>query len=102
MTDIDSLQKQYRASGDVASADAMTQIGLGVGVHLTEGEGSQLLITQLLGVAIERRLWEAGWLSLAIEPGALLRPVDYVDAGGTSRSLEGAWIGALLGLLYER
>lgn len=49
-----SLQSQYLAAGDTASAQNLAEMGLRLGQHLTDGDGSRFLINQLVGVAIER------------------------------------------------
>lgn len=52
-------------------------------------------------VGLEARLHGPLWLGLTLEPGAVLRPVRYESIGGEQGSLEGAWLGASLGLTIE-
>jgi hypothetical protein len=52
-------------------------------------------------VGIEARLAAPVWLALTLEPGAILRPVHFAVAGG-SGVLEGAWLGAGLGVRFEK
>jgi hypothetical protein len=51
-----TLREHYLAAGDTASAEAMARMVLGLADRLTQGEGGRLLIDQMVGVAIERRL----------------------------------------------
>jgi hypothetical protein len=51
-----NLHEQYLAAGDPASAQALDQMILGLADRLTTGEGSRFLISQLVGVVIERQL----------------------------------------------
>ena len=53
-----TLREQYLAAGDPASGRALEQMVLQLADLLTTGEGSRLLISQLVGVAIERRFLE--------------------------------------------
>lgn len=53
-------------------------------------------------VAAERRLSDAAWLGLRLEPGAMLRSVGWTDEGGASGTLAGAWLGMALTLALER
>ena len=52
--DVQKMQKEYVASGDMASAEALAQMGRSLAQQLTAGEGSRTLIGQLVGMAIER------------------------------------------------
>ncbi|HWN96834.1 MAG TPA: hypothetical protein VNT99_17530 [Methylomirabilota bacterium] len=52
--DIQQMQKDYIAAGDRASAEALAQMGRSLAQQLTTGEGSRVLINQLVGAAIER------------------------------------------------
>ncbi len=52
-------------------------------------------------VGIERHLGGGAWLGLALEPGALLRPVPY-STSTSSGSLRGAYLGATIALTLER
>lgn len=54
--DMQTIQKEYLAAGDVASAEALAQMGRPLGQQFTTGEGSHFLLNQLVGVAIERIL----------------------------------------------
>jgi hypothetical protein len=49
--DLATLQRQYLAAGDAASAENLALYGLQLSQHLTAGEGSRTLIGQLVGVA---------------------------------------------------
>jgi hypothetical protein len=57
-------------------------------------------------VAFDARLAAPLWLSLRLEPGAILRPVSYstgVTGGPASGgTVEGAWLGLGLSLHFER
>src|SRR5205823_6656451 len=52
-------------------------------------------------LSIERHLGDGAWLGLALEPGALLRPVPYSTAS-SSGSLRGAYLGVNIALTLER
>jgi hypothetical protein len=54
--DVQKIQKDYIASGDTSSAEALAQMGRSLGQQLTTGESSRCLINQLVGIAIERIL----------------------------------------------
>ena len=54
--DIQKMQKEYIAAGDIASAEALAQMGHPLSQQLTTGESSRCLINQLVGIAIERIL----------------------------------------------
>ena len=53
-------------------------------------------------VSIEARLARLVWIALELEPGAILRPVRFSDAGGAGGVVQGAWLGAGLALRLER
>jgi len=48
------LQRQYLAGGDAASAENLAALGLQLGQRLGTGEASHTLISQLVGIAVER------------------------------------------------
>lgn len=48
------LQRQYLAAGDTASAENLAALGLQLGQRLGTGEASHTLISQLVGMAVER------------------------------------------------
>ena len=52
--DLAGLEAQYLAAGDPVSAERIAQLGLQLGQHLIDGEGSRTLIGQLVGIAVER------------------------------------------------
>ena len=52
--DVQGMQKEYIAAGDSASAEALAQMGRSLAQQLIAGEGSRTLISQLVGLAIER------------------------------------------------
>jgi hypothetical protein len=52
--DLAELQGQYLAAGDTGSAERLAQYGVELGGRLIEGEGSNTLIGQLVGVAVEK------------------------------------------------
>jgi len=54
--DLETMQKEYVAAGDSASAEALARIGYSMGSQVLDGEGSHFVINQLVGVAIEKRL----------------------------------------------
>jgi hypothetical protein len=49
-----TMQGQYLATGDTASAEQLAQMGLQLGRQLSSGEGSHTLLNQLVGIAIDR------------------------------------------------
>jgi hypothetical protein len=53
-------------------------------------------------LAVEWRATEPLWLSLAVNPSAVLRPFDLVSSGGARSSFDGLFVGASLGLLFEQ
>jgi hypothetical protein len=52
-------------------------------------------------IGAEARLGESTWLGLAVEPGAILRPVAYENSS-SSGTLGGAWVGLDLSIRYDR
>jgi RNA polymerase sigma factor (sigma-70 family) len=46
--------QEYRQQGDVASCESLAVMGLVLGNHLSAGGGSQTVINQLVGMAIEK------------------------------------------------
>lgn len=68
-----------------------------------EPAGRQTLSARAGGlVAIEARVAPAMWISLTAEPGAILRPVRFVDASGAAATIAGAWLGASLSMRFEK
>jgi len=53
-----TMAQQYRQQGDSASAESLAGMGLMLGSHLSAGGGSQTLINQLVGIAIEKMFLE--------------------------------------------
>jgi hypothetical protein len=53
-------------------------------------------------LALEARLAAPVWLSLHVEPGAILRPVHYTGGSSATGTVEGAWLGFGLTLHIER
>jgi hypothetical protein len=49
-----TLQRQYVAAGDTQSAEHLAAAGLQLGERLNTGEASRTLISQLVGIAVER------------------------------------------------
>lgn len=47
------LQRQYTSAGDIASAENLAQVNLTLAGRLTGGESGKLIISQLVGLAIE-------------------------------------------------
>jgi len=52
-------------------------------------------------VSIEWRVREPVWLTLGVNPSALLRPFDVQATSGARSSFEGVFVGAALGVLFE-
>src|SRR5207244_2720042 len=52
--DMVGMQKQFAASGDTQSADAVAQWNLQLAQQLGSGEGAHVIIDNLVGMAIER------------------------------------------------
>ena len=53
------LASSYRKSGDEASAQAALQMAIGLGQRFSSGSPDQILISQMVGIAVERRALEA-------------------------------------------
>lgn len=56
--DMAALQRDYIAAGDAASAENLARYGLALSKQLGSGEASRTLISQLVGMAIERKVLE--------------------------------------------
>ena len=52
--EVQTMQKEYIAAGDAASAQELAQMGRSLAAQLSTGDGSRFLINQLVGAAIER------------------------------------------------
>lgn len=52
--DAEKMQKEYLAAGDTASVELLAQMSRSLAQQLISGEGSRALVSQLVGVAIER------------------------------------------------
>src|ERR1043166_4766944 len=52
--EMQTLQKQYVAGGDTASAETLAQWGHHLADQLSTGEGSRTILGQLVGIAIDR------------------------------------------------
>ena len=50
---IQSAQKQYANAGDTASVENLAQMGMGLANRFNSGDGGKLIISQLVGMAIE-------------------------------------------------
>ena len=55
-----------------------------------------------VNAALEMRLAEGRWLSIGLEPSAILRPVHFTDMSGASDEMHGLWVGLNVGLQLER
>jgi hypothetical protein len=53
-------------------------------------------------IATEWQLSPSTWMNLGLEPGVILRPASFLDSEGARGSVEGAWLGATLGVQLER
>ena len=103
------LTAEYRFSLGHAFRLGLGGLGAFSSVHLAdaagvEGEAGQRESWSARAgglVAVEARLAAPIWLSVQLEPGAILRPVHYTgpSQGGT---LEGAWLGLGLAVHFER
>lgn len=51
---LQEVQRQYLASGNTAGAETLAAMGVQLGRQLESGQGSGLLINQLVGLAVER------------------------------------------------
>lgn len=82
--------QQFRQTGDTASADSLAGMGLVLGGHLSAGGGSQTLMSQLVGIGVEKMFLR----QLDLEQGhdLLGRPLAEVseainERGATLKSL---------------
>jgi len=64
-----------------------------------EADGWSARVAAALGAQV--RLGQRQWLSLTMEPGVILREVPYRTATGAS-AIDGAWLGARLGLVWDQ
>ena len=72
-----TMQRQYLAAGDTASAENLAAMGLQLGQRLSTGEASRTLISQLVGIAVER---------IALNPLDAQRQYDFLG-GNVSEHL---------------
>jgi len=72
------VHQQYGEQGDTASADTLAGMGLVLGDRLSTGANNQLVIDQLMGIAIEQKF--LGKLDPAATYDSLGRPVSDVAA----------------------
>jgi hypothetical protein len=52
--DLQKMQSEFLGAGDMASAEGLGQMGHSLSEHLINGESSRTLISQLVGMAIDR------------------------------------------------
>jgi hypothetical protein len=72
--EMQTVQKDYLATGDAASAERLAQIGHNLALQLSQGEGSRTLINQLVGAAIDRIMLNS--LPADSRPEFLERPIQ--------------------------
>ena len=77
---IADAQKRYAGSGDAASVQNLTQIGLQLAGRLTSGEGGRFLMSQLAGAAAEAVVLES------LDPNA---SYDFLGGQTPAQRLEG-------------
>ena len=77
--DMAALQRQYLAAGDTASAENLARMGMQLGQHLVEGEGSKTLIGELVGAAIER---------IVLNPLDPAKTYDFLQGTVTDRTAQ--------------
>ena len=96
-----SFHPSWRLRFGALATAAAVQLG---GVRSVEGEpGSHAAWSARAGgtLGVETRVAEATWLSLSVEPAAILRPVAF-ETGDDSGKVAGAWLGLDLSLQYDR
>jgi hypothetical protein len=76
--EMERTAQEYRNGGDAASAESIAAMGLVLGSHLSKGGGSQTLINQLVGIAIERMFLRQLGPGTTLDP--LGRPIAEVSA----------------------
>ncbi|HVY49223.1 MAG TPA: hypothetical protein VHB21_25205, partial [Minicystis sp.] len=87
----------------LGGAFAMTAVHLGDGASADGVPGESDSWTARAGglAGLELRLVDGAWLGVALEPGALLRPVPY-QTSAVASSLRGAYLGLRIALTLER
>jgi hypothetical protein len=81
----------------------VSSVHIGGAEAVDNGEGQQDTWSGRAGavVGIETKIADQVWAALVAEPGAVLRPVRYIDATGKSASVEGVLVGIGLALHFE-
>jgi hypothetical protein len=83
--------------GGLASAAAV-QLGGVAAVDAVAGARDSWSARVVGVLGVETRAGDSSWLSVSVQPGAVLRPVPFeLPAGGSGR-LSGAWLGLQVGL----
>lgn len=104
-----SLAVEYRIWHGPLFRVSLGGVGSVSSVHLTDAR-------VVGGTAADRDTWSARaggvvsaevrvaaplWISLGVQPGAILRPIQFVDGAGKGRSIEGAFVDFGLAVLFE-
>ncbi|MBI5537545.1 MAG: hypothetical protein HY898_32785 [Deltaproteobacteria bacterium] len=95
------LHPSWRLWLGASAAAASLQLGGAQSVDGEVGRHSTWSARAGGSLGVETRLGDSTWLGLAVEPGAILRPVAYDDPSGSGK-VGGAWIGFDLSLQYDR
>jgi hypothetical protein len=96
------LGARVRLVGGASAALASLRLADAVAVDGAAGDRDAWSARAGLRLGAEARVATSLWLGLVLEPGVVLRPVRFTDAGGAPQVAEGAWLGAALGLRFER
>lgn len=92
------LASRVRLGAGLAASGAALHLGDATVI----GDGRDAWSARAGGVlSLEGRVAGPAWLGIAVEPGAMLRPVSFVDASGAAGVIQGAWIGLDLTLALE-
>ena len=93
---------RWRVLAGASAAGASVYLGGVRQVDGVAGAHSSWSARAVALLGVERRIGSASWLSLTVQPGAVLRPVPFELPSGQAGKVSGAWIGLGLGLELER
>jgi hypothetical protein len=95
------LSRSWRVALGARAAFAFVHLDGPRSVDGVAGSESALSGRAAGALGVEARLHGPMWLGLSFEPGAVLRPVRYVDEAGGEGAIKGLWLGASLSLSIE-
>lgn len=93
------LSRSFRLSFGASASMASAHLGSVRAVDGIANAQNTWTSRATLDLGLETRLFGSTWLGFLIQPGMMLRAIPYqAELSGPEQSLEGAWLGARIGL----